>query len=41
MGYSGGVSLCGTITETFAQDAAAAMEYIRGILPAAEESKWK
>jgi sugar phosphate isomerase/epimerase len=40
MGYSGGVSLCGTITGTFPQDAAAAVEYIRGILPTAKESKW-
>ena len=40
MGYSGGVSLCGTITETFVQDAAVAAEYIRGILPAARESTW-
>ena len=40
MGYSGGVSLCGTITETFVQDAAVAVEYIRGILPAARESTW-
>jgi hypothetical protein len=29
MGYTGGISLCGTITETFVQDAAAALEYIR------------
>ncbi len=31
MGYSGGVSLCGTITQSFGQDAAAALEYVRGI----------
>jgi len=29
MGYKGGISLCGTMTQTFAQDAAAALEYIR------------
>ena len=29
MGYGGGVSLCGTITEAFAQDATNALEYIR------------
>jgi len=29
MGYAGGISLCGAITETFVQDAAAALEYIR------------
>jgi len=29
MGYTGGVSLCGSITQTFAQDAAAAVKYIR------------
>ena len=29
MGYAGGISLCGAITETFLQDAAAALEYIR------------
>ena len=40
MGYSGGVSLCGTITETFVQDAAVAVEYVRGRLPAARESTW-
>ena len=31
MGYQGGVSLCGAITETFAQDAAKALEYIKGV----------
>ena len=40
MGYSGGVSLCGTVADTFARDAAAAAEYIRGILHAAGELKW-
>jgi len=29
MGYKGGISLCGVTTETFVQDAAAAVEYIR------------
>ena len=29
MGYTGGISLCGTITQTFPQDAAAGLEYIR------------
>ena len=29
MGYAGGISLCGLITETFAKDAATAGEYIR------------
>ena len=29
MGYTGGISLCGAVTETFVQDAAAALEYIR------------
>lgn len=32
MGYKGGISLCGAITETFARDAAAALEYIREIM---------
>ena len=32
MGYTGGVSLCGRITGTFPQDAARALEYIRGII---------
>lgn len=29
MGYTGGISLCGTISETFVQDAARAVKYIR------------
>ena len=29
MGYTGGISLCGVTSETFVQDAAAAVEYIR------------
>lgn len=32
MGYAGGVSLCGAITGTFAQEAAAAAEYIRRLI---------
>ena len=32
MGYAGGVSLCGTISESFVQEAARALEYIRGII---------
>ena len=32
MGYGGGVSLCGEITEHFIRDAAAGLEYIRGII---------
>lgn len=32
MNYTGGVSLCGAITDTFARDAAAALEYIWGII---------
>ena len=32
MGYTGGVSLCGKITGTFPQDAARALDYIRGII---------
>ena len=32
MGYKGCISLCGAITEPFAQDAAAALEYIREIM---------
>ena len=31
MGYSGGISLCGTITEAFVQESAVALEYIRKI----------
>ena len=31
MGYAGGISLCGTITETFVQEAAAALEHIRAL----------
>ena len=29
MGYTGGISLCGAITETFVQEAAAGLEYIK------------
>lgn len=32
MGYAGGVSLCGEITESFVQDAGQALGYIRGIM---------
>ena len=32
MGYKGGVSLCGAITQTFTEEAAAALEYIREIM---------
>jgi len=32
MGYRGGISLCGAISETFAQEAAAGLEYIRSLI---------
>lgn len=32
MGYSGGVSLCGEIDDAFIPDAAAGLEYIRGLM---------
>ena len=33
IGYAGGVTLCGTITERFAEDAEQALKYMRALIP--------